>query len=65
MNEETGAARDGKPVDPKIAADWARVEARRADLNSRTGGDARRQAILKRLRFSQAVGFPRILGNAK
>jgi len=49
MNEKTGAASDGKPVDPKIAADWARVEARRADLNSRTGGDARRQAILKRL----------------
>jgi hypothetical protein len=49
MNEKTGAARDGKPVDPKIAADWATVEARRADLNSRTGGDTRRQAILKRL----------------
>jgi len=38
-----------KALDPKIAADWAQVEARRADLDSRNGGDARRQAILKRL----------------
>jgi hypothetical protein len=38
-----------KAVDPKIAADWAQVEARRAELDSRDGGDARRQAILKRL----------------
>jgi hypothetical protein len=36
-------------VDPKVAADWAEVEARRAELNSRDGGDTRRQAILRRL----------------
>jgi hypothetical protein len=49
MNEKPGAARDLKTVDPTVAADWARVEARRAELNSREGGDTRRQAILKRL----------------
>jgi hypothetical protein len=49
MNEKTGAAGVGKRVDPKVAADWAEVEARRADLNSRDGGDIRRQAIMKRL----------------
>jgi hypothetical protein len=38
-----------RTLDPKIAADWAQVEARRAELDSRLGGDARRQAILKRL----------------
>jgi hypothetical protein len=37
MNEKTGVAGDGKTVDPKVAADWAEVEARRADLNSATG----------------------------
>jgi hypothetical protein len=36
-------------VDPKIQQDWDEIEARRADISSRDGGDTRRQAILKRL----------------
>jgi hypothetical protein len=47
-SKNDGAAGDSA-VDPKVAADWAEVEARRAELNSRDGGDTRRQAIMKRL----------------
>jgi hypothetical protein len=49
MNEKPDASNSGKAVDPKVAADWAQVEARRADLNSRDGGDTRRQAVIRRL----------------
>jgi hypothetical protein len=49
MTDKHGGAEAGKSPDPKIAADWAVVEARRAELNSRVGGDTRRQAILRRL----------------
>jgi hypothetical protein len=49
MNEKNDSKNTNPPDDPKIEADWAEVEARRADLNSRNGGDFRRQAILKRL----------------
>ncbi len=49
MNEKNDSKNSSGPVDPRIEADWAEVEARRADLNSRDGGDFRRQAILKRL----------------
>jgi hypothetical protein len=55
MSEKT--ARDGTLLDPKVAADWATVEARRAELNSRDGGDTRRQAILERLRWIHAAGM--------
>jgi hypothetical protein len=40
-----------KSVDAKIERDWEEVEARRADITSRLGGDSRRQAILKRAGF--------------
>jgi hypothetical protein len=53
MSEKTGASDSAKPLDPKVAADWARVEARRADLNSRDGGDTRRQAVIRRLGLHQ------------
>jgi len=49
MNNKHVGADAGKSLDPKISADRAGVEARRAELNSRDGGDARRQAILRRL----------------
>jgi hypothetical protein len=49
MNEKNDSKNNGQPVDPRIEADWAEVDARRAELNSRDGGDFRRQTILKRL----------------
>jgi hypothetical protein len=49
MNAKNESSNSHKDIDPKVAADWAEVEARRAELNSRDGGDSRRQAILKRL----------------
>lgn len=49
MNEKNDSKIMRQPVDPRIEADWAEVDARRADLNSRDGGDFRRQTILKRL----------------
>ena len=49
MNDNVPAA--GSPeLDPKIATDWEAVLKRLADLNSRSGGDMRRRAILERLR---------------
>jgi hypothetical protein len=48
-NKHRAADEVGTSLDPKIAADWAVVEARRAELNSRAGGDSRRRAILRRL----------------
>ena len=38
------------PADPKIATDWDAVLKRLAELDSRSGGDTRRRAILARLR---------------
>jgi hypothetical protein len=49
MNEKNDSKNSSLLVDPRIEADWAEVDARRADLNSRDGGDFRRQTILKRL----------------
>jgi hypothetical protein len=48
MNEHDASSAD-KVVDPRIKKDWEDVQARRADISSRDGGDTRRQAILKRL----------------
>ncbi len=42
-------------VDRKIASDWDAVQRRLAELNSRSGGDTRRQAILHRLRALKQV----------
>jgi len=55
VNEKPAASDRGQTVDPKVAYDRARVEARRADLNSRDGGDARRQAVIKRLGLRRAA----------
>jgi len=49
MNEKNDSKTTNQPIDPRIEADWAEVDARRADLNSRDGGDFRLQTILKRL----------------
>jgi hypothetical protein len=53
MNEKRRENQTGSAIDAKIAADWAVVDARRAELTLRDGGDTRRQAIMKRL------GLPR------
>ena len=49
MNEKNDSKNTNQRIDPRIEADWAEVDARRADLDSRNGGDFRRQTILKRL----------------
>lgn len=49
MNQKSDAPAGPSTVDPKVAADWAAVESRRAELNSRSGGDTRRQAIMRRI----------------
>jgi hypothetical protein len=45
---DSSHAANGKGLDAKVERDWEEVEARRADITSRIGGDTRRQAILKR-----------------
>jgi hypothetical protein len=49
LNDPHPSVTAAKTVDPKVERDWANVEARRAEINSRDGGDTRRQAIMRRL----------------
>jgi hypothetical protein len=49
MNDRSTPAAAGEEIDPKVQRDWDDVEARRAEINSREGGDTRRRAILRRL----------------
>ncbi|MBD5635886.1 MAG: hypothetical protein IAI49_15575 [Candidatus Eremiobacteraeota bacterium] len=49
MNEKAALTGADFEEDQKVERDWAAVQARRADINSRDGGDTRRQAIMKRI----------------
>jgi hypothetical protein len=49
MNAKNSDGPHAKSLDPKVERDWADVEARRAEISSRDGGDTRRQAIMKRI----------------
>ncbi len=53
MNDDHASLPRNSGIDRKIETDWAAVLDRLADLNSRSGGDNRRRAILERLERSK------------
>ena len=54
MSDTDGTSHPRKAIDARIEQDWRDVEARRADIGSREGGDNRRRAIIKNL---ERLGF--------